>query len=197
MTAPNNSVLNPDNWIIRKNGSEIIEGISEINYGYNPQTDKYQAVIHFDGNGLTQGTLGLGVGKYELILRDTVEDAEGNRLDGNYDSIISGASAAGDNNFHFTFNVADSDDRFGPEIRANENTEFVQLLGVPAGTGQARETSVRSTAIDDNGDYVVVWTSTGQDDENDSNGRGVLLPTLQRRWYGKRRTGSGQQHHHR
>lgn len=174
--VPTESILNFDNWSIVRNGSEIIGGITNIQYGYNPATLKYEATVTFDGNGQTPGSNGLGAGQYSLILRDTVTDVEGNRLDGDYDgSSATNTSVSDTNGYRFRFNIADSDTAFGPEVRANDNVELVQLLSESKGTGQARETSVRSTAIDGNGDYVVVWTSIGQDDVNDPNGKGVYF----------------------
>ena len=115
-------------------------------------------------------------GQYVLTVRDLVEDLRGNALDGDFDGVAgTDPASTGYGGYHFNFIVAESDDVLGPETRVNENPLYIQFFSEPQGTGYGRETSTTSVAVDDDGDYVVVWTSLGQDDPNDPNGAGVYL----------------------
>ena len=169
------SVLNPANWVLERNGVEIPGAVSKVTFGLNSTTGKYQAVLTLDGNGFGSGSAGLTAGDYVVTVRDLVEDLAGNRLDGDFDGVAGTASTASSDGYDFSFHVSDQGDTYGPETRVNENTEYVQIFSEPQGTGFARETSVSSVAVDDDGDYVVVWTSYGQDDPNDPNGAGVYM----------------------
>lgn len=170
------SVLNPTNWVLQRSGMEISGAVSNVNFVLNPQTGKYEAILTFDGNGLAGGTPGLMAGSYTLIVRDLIEDTAGNQLDGDFDGVPGADSAStGYDGYTFDFLVAGADNVYGAEMRVNENSQYRQIFGEPQGTGSARETSVSSVAVDNDGDYVVVWTSFGQDDPNDPNGAGVYM----------------------
>ena len=69
-----NSVLNPDNWALVKNDVEIVGAILSVDFGLNPLTNKYEATIYFDGNGVNFGTPGLDEGEYVLTVRDLITD---------------------------------------------------------------------------------------------------------------------------
>ncbi|NLE36993.1 MAG: S1 family peptidase, partial [Pirellulaceae bacterium] len=169
------SILNPSNWMLERNGMEIVGGISQVDFVYNSTLRRWEAVLTLDDNGVSvAGQGGLSSGSYVLSISDLVTDVFGNRLDGDYDGQPeTNPGLTGYSGYQIEFSVAGQDDVFGAERRANQNPGYVQTLSEPLGTGYARETSNRSIAVDNDGDYVVVWTSYGQDDPSSSNGAGV------------------------
>ncbi|HBO42785.1 MAG TPA: hypothetical protein DD670_02370, partial [Planctomycetaceae bacterium] len=168
------SILNPNNWILEQNGSEIHRGVGSVEFEYNNVTHRYEAVITFDGNGLASGVPGLSAGGYVLTIRDLVRDTDGNKLDGERDGIAGTSSdSTGYSGYKFEFVVPQAEDALGAERRVNQSVSEVQVLSEPKGTGYAREVTTMSVAVDHDGDYVVVWTSYGKDDPNDPNGTGV------------------------
>jgi len=142
------SVLNPANWILRRNGSDVIGGIQSVNFTLNPSTRKYEAVLNLDGNGINPGTTPLPPGQYTLIARDKITDGI-NRLDGDFDG-VPGSSATGPS----------------PEGYA---IDFVILAGgdddgtdSPVTGGQGGRTDLQTrgaVAADADGDHVVAWTA--------------------------------------
>ncbi|MBN1911068.1 MAG: trypsin-like serine protease [Pirellulales bacterium] len=170
------SILNPNNWVLQRNGTEILGAVSDVAFVWDPDLRRYQAEVTFDGNGMSTGTPGLATGDYTLTIRSLVEDLSGNSLDGDYDGQAGTApSSFGYDGFHIQFSVPSQDDVLGPERRVSEDPEYYQTLSEPLGTGFARETTNTSVAVDNDGDYVVVWTSYGQDDPTDPNGAGVYF----------------------
>ncbi len=179
------AILNPDNWIIQRNGSEIPSVITDITFGLNPATRKYEAELTFDGNGLDSGDQPLLPGEYTLTVRDAVNDSylftlpddaneyfKGNSLDGDFDgSPGTMATGSGEPGFRFHFSVAD-EARLGPEFRVNQSPQLVQRISMPQGTGFAREENTTAVAMDHDGDFAAVWTSYGQDA---AGGGGVYL----------------------
>ncbi|MBN2217026.1 MAG: trypsin-like serine protease [Pirellulales bacterium] len=177
------SVLNSGNWILERGGTEVLGGISNISFRLNPETGRYEALLALDGNGMGNGAPGLEPGDYVLSVRDLLVDVEGNRLDGDYDGFPgTDPAVTGYTGYHISFSVPESADMLGPEHRVNpeETVDYVQTVSKPEGTGYARETTNVSIGVDDDGDYVVVWTSYGQDDANDSNGAGVYARRFDR-----------------
>ena len=170
------SITNPDNWILQRNGSEIPGAITGISFGLNPDTRKHEAVLSFDGNGPDSGDVPLLPGEYVLTVRDEVNDYyaftlpedsgeyfQGNSLDGDFDgSPGTVPTGTGEPGFAFNFSVSD-EARLGPEFRVNQSEELVQRISTPLGTGFAREENTRAVAMDHDGDFAVVWTSYGQD----------------------------------
>ncbi|NLS96608.1 MAG: hypothetical protein GXX96_31110 [Planctomycetaceae bacterium] len=183
------SVLNPNNWAIVRNGAEIVGGISNVTFGLNPLTNKWEAVVTFDGNGINFGTPGLDQGEYVLTVRDQVTDASrfisvgsdpnstlpGNILDGDIDGVAgSQPITLGLGGYEHYFSIA-AGAQIGPEFRINENVNYEQRISAPGGLGQAREESNRSVAVDHDGDFAVVWTTYGIDDPTDPFSGGVYL----------------------
>ncbi len=105
-TTGTGSVLNKANWSLLKDGVPITGGISEIYFGMNMAsqitdkngvplfpgfvgTNKYEAVLKLDANGVTadtdtlpDGTLGtpLTNGHYDLVVLPSMKDVAGNPL---------------------------------------------------------------------------------------------------------------------
>ena len=140
--------------------------------------DKWLAQISFNANGLQTPNANnpLQPGDYVLTISDVMTGDEtkgaGARLDGDYNG-----SPTGLFQFHFTI----PDPKLGVEnLVTSTNSQYVQTTSTPAGMGLGREQSVRSVAIDHSGDFVVVWTSYGQDDSNDPNGAGIYFSLYDR-----------------
>ncbi|MFH1919888.1 MAG: hypothetical protein ABIP48_08395, partial [Planctomycetota bacterium] len=175
-----NSVLNPSNWALERNGTEIVAGIAGVTFGRNDfLSRKYEALLTLDGNGLDSGLVALPDGDYVLTVRDLITDGL-NSLDGDFDGVPgTDPGSTGQPGFQFHFTV-DSQAQLGAEFRVNSpdatgqnTTPYDQRFAAAFGTGTAREESTRSVAVDHDGDFVVVWTSYGQDDAADSKGAGV------------------------
>jgi subtilisin-like proprotein convertase family protein len=178
------SVLNIDNWVIEHNGTEIQGGIESVTFGWNPASRKYEAVLNFDGNGSgIPGSPQLAPGDYSILIRESITDgvlSSGNPLDTDFDG-IPGTNVADTQieGFRFQFYVTNTP-RFGQEFRINETTSYVQTASERLGTGMGAEESTRSMAMDHDGDFVVVWTSYGQDDPSDPTGGGVYYRMFDR-----------------
>ncbi|MBN2021737.1 MAG: trypsin-like serine protease [Pirellulales bacterium] len=163
------SVLNPNNWALERNGEEVHGAIVSITFGLNPETGKYESRLTFDGNGLGAGQPGLLPGEYTLVVRDQIEDLRGNRLDGDFDSLPGTLpDGSGHGGYAFHFSVPEQADTLGTEMRVNQSIAPIQILSEPKGTGFAREVTTMSVAVDHDGDYVVVWTMYAQDSPFDS-----------------------------
>jgi len=181
------SVLNPDNWSLERNGSELPGVIDKVEFDWNPLSRKYEARVAFDASGIGDGAAALPEGNYVLTVLDTINDRydykaddlyfQGNDLDGDFDgSPGTSGAVSGQSGFTFRFSVV-TGPQSGAETRINDAaaTYLQQTFSEPLGTGYAREQSTRSVAVDHDGDFVAVWTSYGQDDPNDINGGGVYL----------------------
>ncbi len=190
-TAGLNSVLNPNNWSILRNDQEIVGGIAQVlSFGLNPLTNKYEATVKFDGNGVGWGTPGLDVGEYVLTVRDLITDTSrfidpddtgtitpGNYLDGDFDGVPgSQPITIGLGGYEHKFSIA-TGAQVGPEFRVNDaaSVPYEQRISKPGGIGQAQEESNRSVVIDHDGDFAVVWTTYGLDDPNDPVSGGVYV----------------------
>ncbi|MBX3412470.1 MAG: hypothetical protein KF708_07270 [Pirellulales bacterium] len=147
-----NSVLNPDNWFLFYNGGLLTDVIVDITFGFNPSTGKWEARLYLDGDVSEPGIQPLLDGDYTLVISDRITDVEGNFLDGNYDGLPGGP-------FAVNFSVL-------PE-QAQAQIEFPVNSTVP---GAQRTGGSRTVAVDADGDFVVVWTSYGQDGDASSQG---------------------------
>jgi large repetitive protein len=185
------SVLNPNNWGILRNDVEIVGGVTDVQFGLNPLTNKWEALVTFDGNGVNFGTPGLEQGDFVLTVRDLITDTSrfidpdedpenvtpGNFLDGDIDGVPgSQPITIGRGGYEHYFSIA-AGAQIGPEFRVNEDATvpYEQRISAPGGLGQAREESNRSVAVDNDGDFAVVWTTYGLDDPTDPNSGGVYV----------------------
>ena len=178
------SVANPQNWVLDRNGAEVPGAVTDVDFHYNPGTRKYEAIVTIDGNGVSAGDPGLLPGDYSLTVRDLIEDIEGNALDGDFDGLAgTSGSDTGHRGYRIAFSVSSQEDVYGPEQRVNTaaNVWYEQRFIQSGGTGNGVEQSTRSVAIDHDGDYVVVWTSYGQDDPSDPYGAGCLYADVRPR----------------
>ena len=185
-----NSVLNPNNWVVLRNEVEIVDGVIDVQFGLNPVTNKYEAIVKFDGNGINFGEPGLKQGRYTLTVRDLITDTSrfvdpddigiitpGNYLDGDFDGVPgSQPITIGLGGYEHNFSIA-SAPKIGPEFRINEEdtVPYEQRISAPGGIGQGQEESNKSVAVDHDGDFAVVWTTYGLDDPDDPNSGGVYL----------------------
>jgi CSLREA domain-containing protein len=176
-----NSVTNPANWSISRDGTEIAGGISGVTFAFNATTNKYEATVTFDANGATSGTPALGDGYYVLTVKSSIRDLAGNALDGNFDGAPGG-------DFTRMFTIAQPV-ATGSEFRVNTTVAGVQdspTVGVDAlgnfvvawsgvsaqrfsasGVALGSEFTVHTTAatshvspavaVDADGDFVIVW----------------------------------------
>lgn len=172
------SVLNPANWSLYRDGSDITGAITVESFTLNPLTNKWEAVLKLDGNGISGGTAALASGSYTLVASDeiwganyyydtTADTYAGYKLDGDFDGVPGTdpnysatrlKSYASHTGFSIDFSVTTTA-QFGPEYRVNQNTNNDQLFSDLNGTGFAREQTARSMAADHSGNFVVVWTS--------------------------------------
>jgi hypothetical protein len=127
------SVTNLANWQLVKNGTPLAGALAGITLGYNGTTGRYEAVLTF-GNPLTDGN-------YVLVARDSIQGVDGNALDGNHDGVPGGNYTLG----------------FGASRLLTSSGEF--QVNTTTNTHQ----QAPATAMDANGNSVVVWQSNIQD----------------------------------
>ena len=166
-TNPNkapNSILNPANWVLTVDGQELIGGIQKIEFGLNQsnalfnsaKTNKWEAVIYVDGNGMSDGVVPLGEGDYEITALNTLRDMVGNPLQS------SGYNYLGSSNSR-AFSVL-LPDPLGSERLENDptysefNTVGPQFIVDPSTVTDSGPNSPVAVAGDADGDYVAVWT---------------------------------------
>ncbi|MBN1394651.1 MAG: trypsin-like serine protease, partial [Pirellulales bacterium] len=145
-----NSILNTANWSLMKDGEAFI-GIAGIEFGLNPTTNKYEAVITFDGDPLTAGYQPLPIGRYSMTISDAVEDIFGNPLDGDFSGQPGGAYVV---NFSVTGDEDDGGEDNPPGTPEDDDPDE-PINTLPTDTPNVEP----AVAVDDDGDYVVVWTS--------------------------------------
>ncbi|MEA1950054.1 MAG: hypothetical protein U9N87_01630, partial [Planctomycetota bacterium] len=134
------SVLNTDNWLLRRNGEIVTDGVVNIDFGLNPATDKYEATVTFDGDPTMPGDQPLEDGRYTLTVSEEVEDIWGNALDGDYDGM------PGDDFVHtFWIRSGGGDDPIG----GDDNLE----------NGRTYAETQDAVAVDGDGDHIVTWTA--------------------------------------
>jgi hypothetical protein len=152
------SVTNRNNWSLFRNGALVDRGVKDVEFGLNQSqveglvpgsTNKYEAILTFDGNPTLQGNQPLGSGVYTLVLYNNVEDLFENRLDGDYNGTPGG-------NYELNFTILGDDLGTGggtepgdPDPGDNEDD-----LVHDDPTGLQEDPAV---ATDANGNYVVVW----------------------------------------
>ena len=148
-----NSVCNPTNWTLWRDGSMISGGIQSVTFGYNSTDDKYEATVTFSTPLNSDSHI------YKLQALDSIEDVFGNALDGT-------ASGVPGSNFAlmFTINVA-----AGTVISTVPPNPVWTPPGNP--TPSMSDTPVSNplygvqdspaVASDAKGDYVVVWVIYG------------------------------------
>ncbi len=128
-----NSVLNFANWRLTKDGVDVSNQIASVTFDFNDLTRKYEVELNFVTT-LTAGT-------YRLTALAAIRDIAGNSLDGDLNG-----SPGGDYKHSFAIsNILAA----GNETRVNTFT-----------TNAQRDPT---TAMDADGDYVVVWTGSSQD----------------------------------
>src|SRR5688500_442573 len=135
-TSGPNSVTNPANYALMKNGVDVSSQISSVSFfSFNPATRRCEATLTFLAFSSLQR------GSYVVTARDTLRALSGNALDGNFDG-----AAGGD--FTRAFSIAFPVPA-GQEFRANQFTSLNQ--------------STPALAREANGDFVIAWQSEGQD----------------------------------
>ena len=133
-----NSVTNPNNWLITHDGVDITSSITGITFGFNATTNKFEAVLSF--------TPELSSGDIEVTVKQSIQDLDGNALDGDLDGTPGG-------DFTFSFSIVNFvptgvETRVNTTIAGNQTTRIVQGNAI---------------AMDAAGNYVVTWSSAGQD----------------------------------
>jgi hypothetical protein len=128
-----NSVTNPANWRLTKDGVDISSNVSGVTFGYNALMNRYEAVLNF-ATALTAGT-------YQLDALSSIRDLSGNSLDGDLNGVAGGSYSHA---FAISNLVAS-----GGETLVNTTTASSQVKS--------------KIAMDADGDYVVAWSSYGQD----------------------------------
>lgn len=150
-----NSVINPENWQLTKDGTPLQGVIDNIYYGMNMSqyildengnplsefgSNKWEAVIMLDSS--------LVNGSYEIVANKRMEDVKGNRLNSNGENID-----GSDTNFSFNVTTYDAEGPFTGE--GTDKNYFEQTL---EGDSDFRW-SPNAVGINDDGDTVTVWIS--------------------------------------
>jgi hypothetical protein len=91
-----NSVMNVNNWVLMKNGTQVTNAIQSITFAWNKLTRKYEATVTFSST--------LGAGSYVLVARDLITDGV-NALDGDFNGTPGTAGATGTTGYQFNFIV--------------------------------------------------------------------------------------------
>ena len=142
-----NSVLNPVNWSLWLNGVELTGAIVGVDFVRNPNSRKYEATVHFDGNGLGSGIPVLPTGNYVLVVSDAVNDGV-NSIDGDYNGVPgTNAATTGYSGYAFQFSIAGTTP--GDTVVSTPTTTNARTFAEAPG----------AVAVDADGDYVVTWTA--------------------------------------
>ncbi len=194
-THTGNAATNPANYVLRDSaGNAIKGGISAVYYGLSEAASlagmgysglnatpsgKYEIVIAVDANGTAAGTTALGTGTYTIELLTpvaaTTTNPSGTSGLTDLGSKGLGYSGYSDNGLNydltFTLNVTgDTGTKVGAEVPVNQVTDGVQTTS--STEADDLQFSSRCVATDDDGDYVVVWISQG---DQDGDGAGVFM----------------------
>lgn len=163
-----NSVTNPLNWELSRNGRVIANAVVSVQYGLSqravlggPESDAYEAIVQIDADPQKVGLQPLPGGLYTLTLRDRVEDQAENSLDGDYDGIPGGS-------FVRTFSVGTGNVVGGePPDPPGDPLDPTDPEGPgpdqPINTVTAQNQTEPVVASNAAGDYVVAWTSYATD----------------------------------
>jgi hypothetical protein len=154
-----NSVTNPNNWRLAKNGAVVPGGVFSVEfehvlslaYSNNLETNPsytYQAIVTFDGDPTNPGIQPLSPGQYVLTALDSIQDRFTNALDGDYDGVPGGA-------FNRTFAIAQPVGTGGGGGVGGGGTPVDR----PANATGAGVQDAPVVAMDGAGNYVVVWVS--------------------------------------
>ncbi|MBN2581092.1 MAG: trypsin-like serine protease, partial [Pirellulales bacterium] len=171
--SANNIVTNLSNWILTRNGNLVTNAINSIDFQYDSTTRKYRAVVNF--------STPLETGIYQLTLKLNVMDkANSGTGNGNRLNVTAFQTAE---SYIFSFTIGGTAE-LGPEFRINDaaNVQYGQVIGQTlygGSTNDLRE-STKALAMDHDGDFVVVWTSYGQDDPSDLQNGGVYMRVYDR-----------------
>jgi len=185
-----NSVTNPANWRLFRNGVSLHNSIQFITFDLNPTTNRYEATLTFSQP--------LEDGLYALVAYPTIQNAAGVELDGDVNGVAGG-------NFQRSFFVAQTIP-VGGEIQVNSDgaTDVRPSIATDAAgddvivwQSQSQDGSgygvygqrynaaglalgsefrvntyttgnqdLANVAMDSAGDFVVTWQSLGQDGNN-------------------------------
>ena len=156
-TRCSESVLNPNNWILTRDGEIVPDGVYQIQFILNDATNKYEAVLTMDDDPDVSGAQPLAYGTYVLTIRDAIEDIFENRLDGDYDGTAGSP-------YTITFTVASSTgalpDPGTPDLDDSDevvndttNDDWDDDPDTP------QDDTEPAVARAPDGTYVVVWTS--------------------------------------
>jgi hypothetical protein len=176
-TSGQNSVDNPNNWTLTQGGVTLSGGVEQVQFGYNelnalypnafPKTDKWEAVVTFDGTPAKTPNqkAPLGQGNYVLTAGSNIEDLFGNALDGNLRGTLSA--------FALPFNIQVSTTTpepvpsgpGAPGTPGAPTTDQLVNLNTPTTNNGAP-----AVACDPSGAYVVVWVAYGQGTDSATQG---------------------------
>ena len=182
---------------LQANNSQVVGAVMSVQFGLNeayilgltntrPTSTKPWSCYPTAQATAQQAVNSQGWVDYILSLNDQVWDNRyhydpatggnlGNRLDGDYDGIPGTNTAQPDNPndlgrngyaFHFTLSLPP---QVGSENRVNQTTTYEDQFQQEYGTGYAVDQTTHSVAIDDSGDFAVVWTRYGADGVSDPN----------------------------
>jgi hypothetical protein len=184
------SVLNTANWSLLKDGVQINGGINKVYFGLNmasqmnaqlglnlPGSNKYEAVLLLDANGLSSGITSLLDGHYQIVALNSMHDVAGNPLgrtgflsttgNPNGPHIVTdprGVTIAvpGPNgvNFSRSFDVAAMPSSEVLVNAAPSAPTGSQSTQTTSNTSASAPGTPHAVANDGNGDYVVVWSDT-------------------------------------
>ena len=155
------SVDNPSNWVLTQNGTVVTGGVSAVAFAFNAATNRYEAVVTFDGDATKAGNQPLTDGTYVLTVSGSVQDVFGNALDGDLNGL-----AGGSFNRTFIINTGVSPGSPGGGGGGGGGGPVtVPLPGTPApGTSDTPVSSsllgtqdFPAVASDPNGHFVAAW----------------------------------------
>lgn len=179
MTTGLDSVTNPDNWQLLKNGVPLLGGIKAIYYGMNKSADlaqsdpvkfaglsrlptnKFEAVLELDGNGFDPDPGGvtpeLPVGVYTVVARAPIAPSgtspgQSGLRDRMGNPLGSTGFVPAGQDFTRTFVVNQ------PISAATGDTPVTTTPG--GDNARTYPETPGAVAVDADGDYVVVWTAT-------------------------------------
>jgi hypothetical protein len=170
------SVLNPDNYEIKLNGTKISGAVVSVSYGFNEAyvlglasigSSKYQIVITIDASKSTSGNQALTAGNYTLVLHNYVNDSETETgqsglcdTEGNPLNLTGYNQNGSDYTLSFTVAGENSNGSTASDTPSTPDSGTTDTAINTTTTGDQDE-AVVATASD--GSYVVVWVSYASD----------------------------------